>query len=64
MPQMHGMEFLERLSELQYKGKIIINSGVVNDTVKSAKSFAESRQLNIKGILEKPLTADALKTLL
>lgn len=64
MPQMDGMEFLERLSELQYKGKIIISSGVINNSLKSAQQFAEARQLNIKGTLEKPLTAAVLKELL
>ncbi|MGD8567892.1 MAG: PAS domain S-box protein [Gammaproteobacteria bacterium] len=64
MPQMHGIEFLNRLSELRFKGKIIIVSGVINDAVNAAKHFAESHQLTIKGTLEKPLTADALNALL
>ena len=64
MPHMDGVEFLEELSRIEYQGGVILISGVVDDSLTAAGENAKKLNLNILGVLEKPLTGMAVKNLL
>lgn len=64
MPGMDGVEFLRHLSERSYQGDIILISGEDARLLRSTEIIARDRDLNILGVLEKPITIPALTELL
>jgi len=55
MPVMGGHELLQRLAEQEYRGGIIIVSGVDQEIMQSVESSLTSSKLNILGVFSKPL---------
>ena len=64
MPEMGGAELLRNLAERNYPGAIIIVSGTHKDTITVAESLANYHELKVLGHIVKPMTLDALNSLL
>ena len=64
MPNMDGLEFLEQLARMQFKGAVIIVSGVNIDMLDMARQIARTNGLEVTGAFVKPVAhaqwADAL----
>ncbi len=64
MPGMDGIEFLRRVAESDYRGDLILSSGVEERLLQTAAEFARAKGLNLRGTLKKPVMRDALLKLL
>ena len=64
MPEMDGIEFLRRMSEIRYQGGIILVSGVDDRLLQTAVELASLQGLRLYGSVGKPLTREALIALL
>ncbi len=64
MPGVDGIEILRRLADLKSQIKIILISGHDAGVLHSAREIAVERGLNIVGHLAKPVSYDALQTML
>jgi PAS domain S-box-containing protein len=64
MPGMDGVEFLRCLAENGYQGDLILSSGVEAQLLQSAAEFALGRGMSLRGTLQKPVTREALLSLL
>ncbi|MGZ5007370.1 MAG: EAL domain-containing protein [Methylobacter sp.] len=64
MPGMDGVEFLRHLAENNYRGRLIISSGVDERLLQTAADIVRAKGMNLRGILKKPVTRDALLSLL
>ncbi len=64
MPEMDGIEFLRRMSEIGYQGNIILVSGVDARLMQSAVELACLQGLHLVGSLGKPLVRDDFLALL
>lgn len=64
MPGMDGIEFLRHLADSNYRGSMIISSGVDERLLQSAADMVRAKGMNLRGILKKPMTQDALLHLL
>lgn len=63
MPGEDGLDFLRHLQSLNYRGGIILCSGVSAQGMDTAKVIAQSRNLSILGTLTKPINPDQLKAI-
>ena len=63
MPDQDGLEVLRILSERSCRHPILLLSGYSADYLKLASSFAIARGLSIAGILEKPVSNEAFRSL-
>jgi EAL domain-containing protein (putative c-di-GMP-specific phosphodiesterase class I)/ActR/RegA family two-component response regulator len=64
MPEIDGIEFIQRVVDLNYKGGLIFISGEDARTLKSAQNFAENFGLMSLGALGKPVKSDHLEFLM
>lgn len=64
MPEMGGVELIERLGDRGYGGHVIVTSGVDTETLTSVEALARESGMAILGCLSKPLEAAALQELL
>ncbi len=64
MPGMDGIEFLRHLADNNYRGCLIIASGVEEQLLQTAAEMARAKGMNLRGILKKPVTRNALLQLL
>ena len=64
MPGMDGIEFLRHLAEHNYRGCMIISSGVDERLLQTTAEMVRAKGMNLRGILTKPVTRDALLPLL
>ncbi len=64
MPGMDGVEFLRHLSDNNYRGCMIISSGVEEQLLQAAAEMVSAKGLNLRGTLKKPVTREALLHLL
>jgi FOG: EAL domain len=64
MPGEDGLDFLRHLEALNYRGGIILCSGVSAQGMDTAKVIAQSRNLSVLATLIKPLHPDQLKAAL
>jgi EAL domain-containing protein (putative c-di-GMP-specific phosphodiesterase class I)/ActR/RegA family two-component response regulator len=64
MPEKDGMQILAELANRNCTSKIIITSGMGIRVLDAAARAGEARGLNIIGVLAKPFSAAALRTLL
>jgi DNA-binding NarL/FixJ family response regulator len=62
MPVMGGYEFLQRLAEQEYRGGIIIVSGVDQEIMQSVENSLSASKLNVLGIFSKPLDLDEIES--
>lgn len=64
MPNMDGVAFLRQLGVLHYSGNIAILSAMDRQVLKAAELLAHSFNLNLGGVLTKPVKKSELATLL
>lgn len=64
MPEMDGIEFLEKLKALDYMGGVVLLSGVNIEMLSLASQIATDLGLHLLGAVEKPITTEALSLLL
>jgi EAL domain-containing protein (putative c-di-GMP-specific phosphodiesterase class I)/FixJ family two-component response regulator len=64
MPNIDGIEFIQRIVDLNYQGGLILISGEDGRILKSAQNFAESFGLLSLGALSKPVKSDHLEALM
>lgn len=55
MPDMDGIEVINELSKLEYKGNLILFSGEDKRIIKTAESIATAYGLHVAGTLQKPV---------
>ncbi|MDR3726835.1 MAG: EAL domain-containing response regulator [Terracidiphilus sp.] len=64
MPQMDGVEVMMRLAKMEFRGAIVISSGVGERVLDAAARSAVEHGLVICGVLSKPFSPSALRSLL
>ena len=64
MPEMDGIEFLKQVSDEGYTPSIVISSGADEDTQREMESVARTHGLRVLGFIPKPVSVDALLTVL
>jgi PAS domain S-box-containing protein len=64
MPGMDGIQFLRHLAEIDYRGCLILSSGVEDRLLQSTVEWVGAKGLSLRGALKKPVTRDALLDLL
>ncbi|PHQ79901.1 MAG: hypothetical protein COB66_05915 [Coxiella sp. (in: Bacteria)] len=64
MPEMDGIEFIRHLATRKFGGDIILLSGEDKKVLDISENLAREHQLNILGILEKPLEHEKLLNLI
>jgi len=60
MPDIDGIEFLNHLVERQYRGRVILVSGMDVQMIAMASDIAASSNLNFLGAFLKPVPLDTL----
>lgn len=60
MPEKDGIEFVTELSELHYRGGLILVSGGGRDMLEAAAQIAQVNGMRVLGVLQKPLSEAAL----
>ena len=64
MPEMDGIEFLKQVSDDGYTPSIVISSGADEDTQREMETVARTHGLRVLGFIPKPVSVDALLTVL
>ena len=64
MPEMDGIEFLKQVSDEGYAPSIVISSGADEDTQREMEAVARTHGLRVLGFIPKPVSVDALLTVL
>ena len=64
MPEMDGIEFLKQVSDEGYSPSIVISSGADEDTQREMETVAHTHGLRVLGFIPKPVSVDALLTVL
>ena len=64
MPGMDGVEFTRHLSRLKYPGSLILSSGEGIRILKTVEKLAIEHELQVLGVLEKPIKPNELLRLL
>lgn len=64
MPQMDGVEFVRALGDRHYAGVLVLVSGEDERILRSVERLAKAYALQVPGIIHKPVTKEALQTLL
>ncbi len=64
MPEMDGMAFFRRLSEIGYAGCLALCSGEGESFLRTTAQLAQSYGLRVSGVLGKPPRPDSLRALL
>ena len=60
MPAVNGVELMQRLTNCDYRGPIVIVSSTLGVLVKMAQELAAQNSLNVVGTLEKPFDSQKL----
>ena len=64
MPEMDGIEFLKQVSDEGFSPSIVISSGADEDTQREMEAVARTHGLRVLGFIPKPVSVDALLTVL
>lgn len=64
MPGMDGIEFLRHLADNNYRGCLIIASGVEEQLLQTAAEMVKAKNMNLRGTIKKPVTKNALLQLM
>ena len=60
MPDMDGIEFLEKLIERRYAGKLMLISGMDPETLTLAREIADASAIDFLGAFVKPVSRETL----
>jgi CheY-like chemotaxis protein len=64
MPEMDGIEFLRQVSDSGFSPSVVISSGADEDTQREMEDVARAHGLHVLGFIPKPVSVDALLTVL
>ncbi|MBL4785884.1 MAG: response regulator [Cohaesibacteraceae bacterium] len=64
MPDMDGIEFIEHLIEMKYRGQVGLISGATETDLGIAEVIGTAHALDFIGIVKKPVSVEALGALL
>ena len=64
MPDLDGVEIMRLLAERKSKAKIVISSGMGTRVLDAAQRLAQAHGLSIAGIISKPISKEALRSLI
>lgn len=64
MPAMDGIEFIRRLVDRRFQGRLILVSGEDERVLRTVEKLAEAHHIRVLGQLSKPIQQDKLATLL
>lgn len=64
MPGKDGFQMMEGMAAARYKGAVVMLSGMQQRVLNSAGVMARFHQLNVLGVVAKPVSRDGLATLL
>lgn len=64
MPDMDGIEFMSELAQRQYRGDVVLVTGVDVETLSLAREIAAGQGLRLLGSFTKPLHREVLAQLL
>ena len=64
MPGLDGVEFIRRLVDLRYDGRVVLVSGENDRTLDSVRRLVEVHRLKSLGFLQKPLKFEAVQKLI
>src|SRR5437868_7505372 len=64
MPKMDGLEFMRRLAETASRSSVIIVSAIPPALLTATEEMIRAYRINLLGIVQKPVTQDALEALL
>lgn len=64
MPRVDGLELMRDIADIQSDLGVILVSSVDQRLLSAARALADSRNVNVLGILQKPVTLVAIRTLL
>jgi EAL domain-containing protein (putative c-di-GMP-specific phosphodiesterase class I)/ActR/RegA family two-component response regulator len=64
MPGMDGLEFIRRLVDRKFEGRLILVSGEDERVLRTVEKLAEAHHIRVMGHLGKPVPEDRLSTLL
>ena len=64
MPDLDGVEIMRLLAERKSKAKIVISSGMGTRVLDAAQRSAQAHGLSIAGFISKPISKDALRSLI
>lgn len=64
MPEMDGVEFLRNLARIGYTGRLVLVSGEDERILRTAEKLARAHQLDVLGVLNKPVAREQLEQLL
>lgn len=64
MPDTDGMEFIQRLARMKYRGTVIFVSGMDDGILQLAPLLARGLHLRVAGVLKKPCSPEQLRALL
>lgn len=61
IPDTDGIEFLDKVALLEYKGGVILHSGMDHGVIRAAGLLAKRHGLNVLGSYQKPMDMDSLR---
>lgn len=64
MPGMDGIEFLRHVAARRYRGDVVLLSGVTAGVLKAAERLAAAHDLEVLGVMEKPVELERLAEVL
>ncbi len=64
MPRMGGVEFLYRLADKKYTGKVMVLSGADEETFAAVETLARQHNISLLGCLHKPPDSRLINSLL
>ncbi|MEL7129545.1 MAG: EAL domain-containing response regulator [Pseudomonadota bacterium] len=64
MPELDGAGVVRELSQIEYKGALIIASSEKSDIIRTVHAMAKMSGIRIQGTINKPISQDKLKALL
>src|SRR5436190_13938697 len=64
MPSMDGLEFIRRLVDRNFQGRLILVSGEDERVLRTVEKLADAHHIRVLGHLSKPVQEDKLATLL
>ena len=60
MPDMDGIEFLDKVAQLGYSGSVLLHSGVDAGVIRAAERLAKAHGLHVIGSFGKPISKTSL----
>lgn len=60
MPEVDGIEVINRLAQINWKGELVLMSGNRKESLQSASELAKLKNINLVSVLEKPFSVEQI----